>query len=393
MIAGEDVLYTLLVIGVVLIISGIVVYFVNKQNDSNTSNQSLKDKINDKMGIAVSSTVAKTEAKQFLGAILRTSLTDEQKKVLDSYADNIYHETKGVVIPASFDWRKQNANWISDIRDQSATGQDCGTCWSYSATSALSDRIRIMTKGQHLRFIVKDHGDTIRNMLSPYILASCDFCNLGDTEKDPSLKTLFQVPTKNGQSLCNLQCQGGVQLWAYAWIGLNGLISMDCNNTQGHLTCHNLHTHNQISDPKIGQSTCKVWRFGKARKISQLDTGMSLSDNVRNIQIEIMKHGPVSVAFSVYDSFMQYKGGQYNSLTPGGDNLIGGHSVKCIGWDKESDGSTSWICANSWSKSWGLDGYFRIIAGKNFCGIESDVVSSIPDIEASIAEAKPGAKD
>jgi len=46
------------------------------------------------------------------------------------------------------------------------------------------------------------------------------------------------------------------------------------------------------------------------------------------------------------------------------------HGVTAIGWGKS--GSTNyWLVRNSWGSSWGEKGYFRIVSGKNACGVET----------------------
>jgi cathepsin B len=86
---------------------------------------------------------------------------------------------------------------------------------------------------------------------------------------------------------------------------------------------------------------------------------------------ELMKHGPVEAAFTVYDDFPLYKKGVYKhtSSTP-----LGGHAVKLMGWGVE-DGVKYWLVANSWNTDWGDNGYFKIIRGINECGIESELVA------------------
>lgn len=82
---------------------------------------------------------------------------------------------------------------------------------------------------------------------------------------------------------------------------------------------------------------------------------------------EIMTNGPVEAAFTVYSDFMSYKSGVYKHTS---GTVEGGHAVKILGWGVEN-GEKYWLVANSWSTSWGMDGYFRILKGVNECGIES----------------------
>ncbi len=95
------------------------------------------------------------------------------------------------------------------------------------------------------------------------------------------------------------------------------------------------------------------------------------------IMTEVMNNGPVQVGFIIYDDFMYYAGGIYetNDLS----TQAGGHAVKLIGWDYDPNGRLYWICQNQWGTSWGLSGYFNIYAGQ--CGIDSVGSSCEPDIK------------
>jgi cathepsin B len=80
---------------------------------------------------------------------------------------------------------------------------------------------------------------------------------------------------------------------------------------------------------------------------------------------EILTHGPVSAAFTVFDDFLTYKTGVYKHIT---GNVLGGHAVKIIGWGNE-DGIPYWLIVNSWNEDWGDQGTFKMLRGYNECGI------------------------
>ncbi|RLM85275.1 cathepsin B-like [Panicum miliaceum] len=42
------------------------------------------------------------------------------------------------------------------------------------------------------------------------------------------------------------------------------------------------------------------------------------------------------------------------------------------------------LLANQWNKGWGDDGYFKIIRGRNECGIEEDVVAGMPSTKLNV---------
>jgi C1A family cysteine protease len=66
-------------------------------------------------------------------------------------------------IPTSFDARTQWPSCIHSIRNQ----QQCGSCWAFGATEALSDRFCIASNGK------------IDVVLSPEDLVACDSSDMG----------------------------------------------------------------------------------------------------------------------------------------------------------------------------------------------------------------------
>jgi cathepsin B len=91
-----------------------------------------------------------------------------------------------VEAPTNFDARTQWPSCIHAVRDQ---GQ-CGSCWAFGATEALSDRLCIATNG------------ATNVVLSPQNLVSCDSSNYG--------------------------CNGGYLNLAWAYFVKNGVASESC---------------------------------------------------------------------------------------------------------------------------------------------------------------------
>ncbi|CAG9313979.1 unnamed protein product [Blepharisma stoltei] len=211
--------------------------------------------------------------------------------------------------PASFDSRQQWPGCVHPILNQ----EQCGSCWAFGASEALSDRLCIATNG------------TVNVTLSPQYLVSCDSqnygCNGGYADlawrfmKDTGVPTYSCVPYIAADGTCPTKCADGSAL-----------------------------------------------QFYKA-------TSVNTYSGPSSIQAAILAGGPVEVTFQVYKDFMSYSGGIYKH-TKG--EFVGNHCVKIIGWGNQS-GTNYWIVANSWGTSWGLQGFFWIAFGQ--CGIDSQGVA------------------
>ena len=92
---------------------------------------------------------------------------------------------------------------------------------------------------------------------------------------------------------------------------------------------------------------------------------------VEQLKAELANNGPVESAFTVYADFVAYKTGVYSHQT---GSQLGGHAIKIIGYGTEG-GTDYWLVQNSWTTTWGDGGFFKIRAGTDECGIESQAVA------------------
>ena len=94
------------------------------------------------------------------------------------------------------------------------------------------------------------------------------------------------------------------------------------------------------------------------------------SDNAKTTeaQLEYLLHhyGPVSVGVDS-KNWDNYRGGVFRASMCGKDI---DHAVTIVGYTKKY-----WIIKNSWSNSWGVEGFMYVKRGQNTCGlVEVDTV-------------------
>jgi cathepsin B len=227
-------------------------------------------------------------------------------------------------LPDSFDWRKASPDCIHSIRDQGR----CGGCWAEAATEVLSDRFCIQTNG------------TTNVVLSPLYLIACDKKERG--------------------------CTGGFPEKAWSFLAKIGVYSDSCipYNLTRSLLC-------PLSKCEDGSSFRNQTKY-KAKGDTLHDFAVPAS----RVKEELLTNGPVEAVFTVYEDFMQYSSGVYHHVE---GKRLGLHAVKVLGWGVVSNGTTNtsyWTCANSWNKTWGEVGFFRI--KHDDCGIDLQMTSAMP---------------
>jgi len=262
----------------------------------------------------------KNYTKQDLSKILGAELTWDKQNIMMLVDADDHNLTSSV--PESFDSRTQWPECITPIRNQ----EHCGSCWAFSAATALSDRHCIASNGK------------TKVVLSPQFMVSCDKKNMA--------------------------CQGGMLDKTWNFLETTGTVSDKC---MGYKSGDG---KNVPTCPSKCDDASAMVSY-KAVKGSSKPLTCALQ-----MQNDIMSNGPVQTGFMVYEDFMHYKSGVYKYTS--GKNL-GGHAVRVVGWGKENDVSY-WIVANSWGPTWAENGFFRIAFGE--CLFEANAYSGLADISS-----------
>lgn len=251
-------------------------------------------------------------------------------------------------VPDSFDAREQwpHCPTLEEIRDQGS----CGSCWAFGAVESMSDR-----------FCIKYNQSA--HISAEHLMTCCRSCGDG--------------------------CDGGYPGAAWDYFKSDGLVTggqydsgqgcqpylipkCEHHTTGPYPTCGDV-----LPTPKCEekcQANYTTYSFDQDKHYGE--SSYSVSSSVEKIQTEIMNNGPVEAAFDVYSDFLHYKEGVYEHTS---GSFLGGHAVKILGWGEDkTSGKPYWIIANSWNPTWGMNGFFWMVRGKDNCGIESQIVAGEP---------------
>lgn len=147
----------------------------------------------------------------------------------------------------------------------------------------------------------------------------------------------------------NHGCRGGLPEKAFEYIKVNDGIDTEQS-----------YPYEAIDD------TCRYSRENKGAT----DSGyMNIPEGDENaLKNAIAKIGPIAVALDSHSfSFHNYRRGIYDVRDCSPTNLT--HAVLIVGYGTEN-GQDYYIVKNSWGKTWGDDGFFKIARNSgNLCGI------------------------
>mmetsp|Transcript_20116 Transcript_20116/g.28288 ORF Transcript_20116/g.28288 Transcript_20116/m.28288 type:complete len:348 (+) Transcript_20116:21-1064(+) len=227
-------------------------------------------------------------------------------------------------LPTSVDWRTKGV--VTPVKNQ---GQ-CGSCWTFSTTGCLEAHWCLH----------KNRDCSQWTGLAEQQLVDC------------------------AQAFNNFGCDGGLPSQAFEYVRYND--GLDTEESYPYTA-------------KDG--SCKFDKKNVGATVKDVHNITAYDEN--GIVEAVANTGPVSIAFQVASDFRLYTHGVYDSynattkqpVCKSGPSDVN-HAVLVVGYGVTGDSPSVpfHIIKNSWGTSWGMEGYFWMVRGKNMCGI-SDCAS------------------
>ncbi len=266
----------------------------------------------------------------------------------------------GGELPSSFDPREKwpTCKSISMIWNQG----NCGTCWIFAATTAMSDRLCIHSGGK------------LQTLVSPENVRNCLFHDIGIDYGD---------------------CTGGDAISAWCMWYQDGIVSGGPFGSQEGCQpykiqpCEHHHANGTLRPcPSYrtkkndhGRDECHLYCENKSYKTKYsrdrtFGTEPYFTTSEKDIMVELMTNGPVSAQMMVYEDFLSYKSGVYKHVK---GKLLSGHYIRVLGWGEEN-GTPYWLVANTWGSDWGDHGLFKVTRDEYDDGSLGEFTAGLPKL-------------
>jgi cathepsin L len=236
-------------------------------------------------------------------------------KILNEYKKNQYDFDLTIdsvkELPKSVDWREKGV--VSAVKDQGY----CGSCWAFASTAVIESHVALET------------GKLFD--LSPQQIASCS----------PNPK---QCGGKGN-------CQGATAEIAFDYVA----------NSEGLLE----EFQYSYSSFYGVESSCSIPPAGVPK--AHIDGYVKLpSNDYTSLMNAVAKIGPIAISVDA-SSWHAYSSGIFNGCNQVNPDI--NHAVVLVGYGEEN-GQKYWLVRNSWSASWGENGYIRLNRDENICGTD-----------------------
>lgn len=257
--------------------------------------------------------------------------------------NNYYLEEK---LPEFVDWRTRGI--ITPIKNQ----KQCGSCWTFSTSGTLE-------------------AHTCLHNAQPDSVKDCtQWTGLAEQQL---LDCAFAYD--------NHGCNGGLPSHAFAYLKDAG--GMDSEDSYPY----------RANDNGGAQDGCAASSSAVAAQVAEVFNITAYDEE--DLVAAIAHIGPVSIAYQVSPDFRLYSHGVYDSWDATTNQTVCksspqdvNHAVVAVGYGstepatEEEPSVPYYIVRNSWSSTWGMEGYFWMKRDQNLCGVSD--CASFPIVPAAM---------
>ena len=218
-------------------------------------------------------------------------------------------------------WNWQDKGVVANVKDQGS----CGSCWAFSTMANL--------EGQYAL------GKGVVKTFSEQQLVDCDTLDSG--------------------------CNGGLMEYSFTWLKDNGGFNLDTD-------------YPYKGTKQACKSDSSKYVDMKVTGYKKLGNEYSNWDCVdeEGIKEFLYETGPLAVALNA-NPLQTYSSGILDKTAAQCPTSRLNHAVTMVGYGTDTaSGKDYWLVKNSWGKSWGESGYFRIRRGNGTCGINCYITSA-----------------